>query len=474
MRFEPHDAEGRSRFTGKPDYSEHAHLTRKANAARSRGAKAVLIVNPPHHHPGEAELRPFVPVAARFDTTSIPMLSITRAVAERIVGRDLGKLQDQIDDRNAPQSFATDKRVSGKVDLIVERTPAHNVVAYLPGNGPDAGEAIVVGAHYDHIGRGGFASRKPGQELIHNGADDNASGTAAVLAVARELAASDRKRNRGVIFVLFTAEESGLNGSRHFVNHPPVPTEKMVAMINLDMVGRLRDNRLSVGGGGTRAAFAPLLKRLDDASPVNFKSIGEGGLGPSDQQSFALKRVPVLFFFTGLHAQYHHPDDDAPRINFDGLAKIVGITRDAALALDVLPREPYVDAFDKRYQDTGIGERASQPDPHATTQPGAEPTTQASPRMGRAALGVIPDYGSDQSTGGVRIGGAMPDSPAAKAGLAEGDVLVGWNEQPIQNLYDLTDRLRESAPGDEVTLAYERGGQRATTRVRLAERRSGQ
>ncbi len=463
MRYEPHNNEGKSRFTGG-EFSENAPITKKAQEARSRGATALLLVNPPENHPHDAPLRPFVSLGSRFEVAAIPVISITPDVARKLLGgRDLLELQRAIDRSGKPNSFLVDANTAtGTVDLEVQRTIASNVVGVLPGSGPQRDEYVVVGAHYDHIGRGGFGSRKPGQNLIHNGADDNASGTAAMMAVAEQLAGG--RLNRSVLFVGFSGEESGLLGSRHFVTHPPVPMEKVVAMLNLDMVGRLRNNALSIGGGGTRAAFKPLLEKLDERSPLEFRNIGLGGFGPSDHQSFAMKKVPVLFFFTGLHGEYHHPDDDAPLVNYDGLAEISHIVASAVAELASLPREPYVDRYDGSGMNTGITTPET-PDGAST-----QPATQSS-RMGRASLGVIPDYGSDQSTGGVRIGGAVPNSPAAGAGLIEGDVLTGWNDKPIGNLYDLTDLLRKSEPGEEITIHYTRAGKPASARVRLAERK---
>lgn len=454
MRYEPHDAKGKSRF-GPHGFTPNAHIDRKAQVARSKGAKAVLLVNPPTHHPGESPLRPFVPVGARFDVAPVPVLSVTPEVAEKLLGRKIEDLQKQIDESAKPASFLVDAPlVRGEVDLDVQKTRTTNVIGVLPGVGAKKDEYIVVGAHYDHIGHGTFGSRKPGSGEIHNGADDNASGTAAVLGIAREL--SNHRLQRSVLFVAFSGEESGLLGSSHFVKHSPVPLENIVAMINLDMVGRIRSDTLFVGGGGTRASFRKLLTDADDASDLKLKSIGEGGLGPSDHQSFAVRKIPVLFFFSGLHRQYHHPDDDAKLINFDGVAETVELVTGLVEKIAAADREQYVSKFDSAGMRVGI-------------DPTSQPTTQST-HTGSASLGVIPDYGSDQSTGGVRIGGTVPNSPAAGAGLADGDILVGWNDKPIDNLYDLTDFLRQSSPGDEVKIDYTRAGKRESVRVKLAAR----
>lgn len=461
MRFEPHDARGRSRFTTDGEFSEASTISAKARTAQANGAVALLLVNPPAHHADQAALRPFVGEGARFAEAGIPVLSVAPHVAQGLLGQlALPALQKSIDDTGAPRSFVINNaHVSGRVDLETTSFTTANVAAILPGKGPAADEYIVVGAHYDHIGRGKISSRKPDSGLIHNGADDNASGVGAVLEIARQL----RERGglaRSVLFVAFTGEESGLVGSGHFVKYPPVPLEKMNAMLNLDMVGRVRNATLFIGGGGTRPAFRRILEDVDAESPLEFKSIGEGGLGPSDHQSFAMKKVPVLFFFSGLHEQYHHPDDDAHHINYEGLAEVTNVAVRIVERLAEAPREQYVDAFDA-HSTLAIG------NPHATTQP----TTHTS-RPARASLGVVPDYGSDLGKEGVRIGGTVPQSPAAKAGLMEGDVLIGWNDAPINNLYDLTDLLAKAAPGDEISLKFRRGETINVVRVTLVARRA--
>lgn len=333
---------------------------------------------------------------------------------------------------------------------VVRMIRARNVIGVLPGTGPLKTEYIVVGAHYDHIGRGLSHDPTVSSGPIFNGADDNASGTATVLAVAEAL--SKRPLNRSVMFVFFSAEELGLIGSQYFVQNPPVPLDRIVAMINLDMVGRTRQNTLFVSGRGTRPDFQTILEQLDQQSPLELKSIGEGGLGPSDHQSFALKKIPVLFFFTGLHPQYHHPDDDADRINYDGMEHIVRLVTRLVQRIDSAPRQPYVDQFD--------------PTPIRLIDP-SNPSTNPSTSHG-AFLGVIPDYGSDLSQDGVLLAGTVPGSPASTSGLSSGDRLIAWNEQPISNLYDLTHFLRQSRPGEEIKLDFVRQGKKITIRVKLA------
>jgi hypothetical protein len=293
---------------------------------------------------------------------------------------------------------------------------------------------------------GGDAALDPGVKAIHNGADDNASGTTVVMQLARDLAAGG-SLDRSVIFVAFTGEEWGLLGSRQFVEHPPVPLEKIVAMINLDMVGRVRDEMLYIGGGGTAAPFQEMLQRADDQSPLKFKDIGKGGFGPSDHMSFAMHKIPVLFLFSGLHGDYHRATDDADKINYAGLRQVEEAARQIVKAMATMPRAEYVAASDAKSYSIG------------------------SPGGGRrVTLGVVPDYSSDITTGGVKISGAVEGSPAEKAGLKGGDVIVGYDEHTIDSLYDLSEALAGSKAGDVVKLKVKRDAKTLELKATLAAR----
>lgn len=363
LRYEPHDnATGKSRFSSE-GFSSAATLTAKVRSAETRGAAALLLVTPPNHHRRDGALQPFVSEGGRFIEASIPVLSITARTADRILGLPISELQRAIDVWGRPVSYLQDTGplISGNVDLEIERLATANVAAVLPGIGPHASEYVVVGAHYDHIGRGRFGSEALVANRIHNGADDNASGVAAILSVAQRL--KDHRLERSILFVAFSAEEEGLLGSRAFVADPQVPLARIAAMINLDMVGRVREQTLWIGGAGTRRAFPRMLQQADDQSPLHLRGLGEGGLGPSDHESFAQKRIPVLFLTSGMHAQYHHPDDDTGLINFEGLDEAADLTADLVQRLAAAPREPYVDAYD------GQPERIELTVPTATTRP---------------------------------------------------------------------------------------------------------
>ena len=334
-------------------------------------------------------------------------------------------------------------------------------------------EYVVVGSHYDHLGRGGIGSLSPHSHDIHHGADDNASGTTAMIELASHFAQAGTPE-RSIIFVAFTAEEEGCIGSEHFVDHPPVPLDKITAMINLDMVGRIRSTPAStnisgpptslpasvpttqvgrgilyVGGSGTAATFDAIIQKADADSPLVTKDIGKGGLGPSDHMSFALKRVPVLFFFSGLHADYHRPTDTAEKINYEGLQEVVDFSADVISQVVQSPTQPYIVAADAHSMHLG------------------------SPSSGTVVtLGVVPDYTSSiDGGGGVKISGATPGSPADKAGLQAGDVIVKWDEKTIDTLYDLSDVLAGGKVGQVVKLKIMRGGKPIETQATLAAQR---
>ncbi|MGD9646212.1 MAG: M20/M25/M40 family metallo-hydrolase, partial [Pirellulales bacterium] len=248
-----------------------------------------------------------------------PVVHCRRDVIDKVLqtalGKSLAELEAEIDNGPKPQSAdLAGWRVQGQIRIEREDAEVKNVVAVLPGEGPHAEETIVIGAHYDHLGDGGPGSLAPGVKEIHNGADDNGSGTAALLEVARRLASRPQKLPRRIVFIAFTGEERGLIGSARYVRDPLVPLDKTIAMLNMDMVGRLDDDKLIIYGTGTADLLEQTVDNLNEH--YGFKITKQpGGFGPSDQSSFYAKKIPVLHFFTGTHADYHRPSDDADKIN---------------------------------------------------------------------------------------------------------------------------------------------------------------
>ena len=469
LRYEPHDNQGRSRFTGTEEWSPSATLARKADAAADAGAVALLVVNPPAFHEDDDPLMPFARMY-RGEQSEIPVIQVKRPLVQAWLkaagsGADLRALQRKIDDAGKPASFALPEavRLSGGVEVERVQKDVKNVVAVLPGSGNLAHEYVVVGAHYDHLGKGGPGSMSPQSRQIHNGADDNASGTAAMLELAEHFARKGTG-GRSIVFAAFTAEEVGLVGSQHFVTHPPVPLPRVAYMINLDMVGRVRNDILYVGGHGTaEGVLDKAIAAADAKSPLRFKSFGKGGFGPSDHMSFAMKKVPVLFLHSGQHRDYHSPTDDADKVNYKGIEQTVAFAADVIEDLAAAPRSQYVDAADAHSM---------------FNAPGSGDARAGGPASGsggggiRVSLGVVPDYAPDDEVKGMRISGTTPGSPAAAAGLKEGDVIVQINDDKIASVYDLTDVLQRGKPGQKVTIAVMRDGKRVETEATLVARRS--
>lgn len=330
-------------------------------------------------------------------------------------------------------------------DIRGSRPQARNVVAALAGRDPTLrDEWVVIGAHYDHLGlgeRGSLAPSARGQ--IHHGADDNASGTSGVLELARLAATGTRRFGRSLLFTTFAGEELGLLGSAYFTNHPPVPIEAMAAMINMDMIGRPRNRRVFVGGVGTSPALRPWLDELNRRVGLQL-DYSDSGFGSSDHTSFTVKHIPVLFFFSGLHGDYHKPSDTFDKIDADGARQVLSLVY---LMMERLANDP------ARPQWTAVDEGA----PSAGGGSGYGPY-----------FGSIPDFGA---ASGVLFAEVRPGSPAAQAGLRAGDLLVEFDGKPIQNLYDFTYALRAKKPGDVVRVIVRRNDMPVAVTVLLEARR---
>ena len=322
-----------------------------------------------------------------------------------------------------------------------------NVVALLRGGDPAlAGEAVVIGAHYDHLGHGGQFSMAPGDSSIHNGADDNASGVAALIDIARRLASGPRPP-RTVVFVAFTGEEEGLLGSSFYTSHPSIPLERTRAMLNLDMVGRLGAGPLIVYGTETADEWRAMVDSAAAAEGVQVRGGGDG-FGASDQTSFYARGLPVLHFFTNVHSDYHRPSDDWEKIDARGLETVAAVV--TRIARDVAGR------------------------PAALTFHRAPPPRQAgnvaTPGYG-AYLGSIPDF--TPVPDGVKLSGVRAESPAEKAGIRAGDVIVRLGEMDVHDLQGLTDALRAHKPGDTVRIDVLRDSSRITVTATLGTRGGG-
>jgi len=423
-------------------------LRMKVSAARDRGAKAVLVVTGPGTKDVKDELVPLRADAALADA-GIPAFSVRRAVAEALfsrAGTTLEAAQAAIDTTGKPAPLAlAESRVDAVADLTPKRSGTRNVVGLLGPLDP-AGEAIVIGAHYDHLGLGMTGSLDPQPDgKIHHGADDNASGVAGLLELGRRLKARGVPK-RSLLFVAFGAEEEGALGSSHFVKAPPRPFDRIVGMFNMDMIGRLRADALDVHGVGTSPAWKTLVEEANRNAGLKLR-FHEGGFGPSDHSPFYAAGKPVLFVFTGSHADYHRPSDTADKIDADGILRVVGLL------------EPVV---------AGV---ADAPTALAFTRVKGEQEQGAGTARGfRVWVGGVPDY-SEEGVG-VKFSGVTPGSPAEKAGITAGDVLLRFGAKEIRNIYDYTYALGERKPGEKVTVVVKRGGQDVTLELTLGSRPS--
>ncbi len=435
LRFSPDGDDPASRF------QPHMALRRKASEARALGAAALLVTTGPV---GAKETTPVkISFDASFADSGLPVLGISTPLAEALFaghGFTLAEFQQRMNERKEPASRPLGVKASLTAAVVQERADAVNVLALLPGSDRAlASEVVVVGAHYDHLGYGGEGSGTlaPDARAVHFGADDNASGTAGMLEIARRLAATPPARS--VLFAAFAGEEEGLLGSNHLVQHLPVPKEKVVAMVNLDMVGRPKPGpALTVGGYGTAAEWPGLVEKLNGNHHLKL-STNKGGFGASDHSSFYAVDIPVLFLFTGAHEDYHKPSDTADRLNYKGMAEVVGFAADLTVRVADLPQRP---TFQK-VADEGAGER----------------------RGFKVRTGAIPEYGFEGP--GVKLSGARGGSPADKAGLKAGDIVLRFGDRDIRNIYDYMYALGDHKPGDVVKLLVKRGSSTVELHVTL-------
>jgi hypothetical protein len=449
LRHEPQENDLKSVFAGK-DLTEHATFSSKVVNAKLHGAKAVLIVNDLPNHTGNSdELLRFAPLTVTEDY-GILVDQISARIAEEWLApsqKNLQKVVSEIDREGKPDSFPLQPVITATavVDLKQEKRTVHNVVGYWPGQ---TDEYVILGAHYDHLGTGQQDSLAPSQiGQVHPGADDNASGTAGVIELSRSLSAGGMHR-RGFLFLCFAGEEEGLLGSAYYAAHSLRPLSQAVAMINMDMIGRLRDNKLYVGGVGTGSTFKALVEQATRHNALQTDESEVGGYGASDHTSFTAKQVPTLFFFSGLHSDYHKPSDTWDKINAPDAVRVLHEVSEIARDLADAPERP---------QFVRVA-----PNPH-------------SGNMGNSGgggygpyFGSVPDFGGPAH--GVRFSDVREGSPAARAGLKAGDVLVQFDGKPIDNLYDFTYALRQHKPGDRVQVKVLRDGAPVIADVTLTKR----
>lgn len=438
-------------------------LVAKMETAAQKGAAGVLFVN----DRGSAEKTDplMTPDRTRGGALDGPVFHVRRAVVDDLLaglGTSLTKIEEGIDRDLKPNSFAL-KGWTCAAEVVSERvtTATRNVVGVLPGAGPLANETVVIGAHYDHIGLGdeGGASLAPKSEqgkLPHYGADDNASGTAGLLELARRFGAMKNRQGRRLVFAAFSGEEQGLIGSQHYVKNPPFPLADTVFMINMDMVGRMvavedkdagnrKRDRLVVYGTGTAAGLDKLVEDTNAKFDMKLMKV-PGGIGPSDHTSFYAKKIPVFFLFTGTHKDYHRPTDTPDKINVAGLRKVADLVEVYATHFATAKDRP-------KYAAVQGGEE----DP---TDPNARPGVS---RRDLPRIGIMPgNYGEDN---GVLVGAVTAGGPAEKGGVKEGDLIVEIGGKPVKNMYGYMAAIAAQKPDTPVDVVVVRKDKKVTLKV---------
>ena len=450
-------------FDGTPDAGNpHSGFARfnihtKAHIAKDKGARALVIIASSDDF--KSDRLTGLTYDRTLGETAVPVAVISRSAAAELLEVNertgLAELESWFSKKKTgptPRFKWPFTATELRINLSKKTVDAYNVIGVLEGTDPQLkNEAIIIGAHYDHLGRGGSSSLSPNSTDIHYGADDNASGTSAMLELARHFA-KEKKNKRTLIFMAFGGEEEGLLGSKHYVNNPVWPLEKTITMINLDMIGRLNENKLTVGGIGTAGEWkksvesinADLLSLLYLTNTPARTRIGgfnlqlnEDGFGPSDHSSFYGKQIPVLFFFTGTHTDYHKPTDTFEKINYAGLNRITNYVGEIVRSVDANPAKP--------------------------TYAVAKSSGQMGQVRMSVSLGTIPSY--VDSTDGMVLDGVRENSPAAKAGLKPGDKIVKLAGKDVRNAMDYTYVLGSMKAGEEYEVELNRGTERMKLKV---------
>ncbi len=419
----------------------------KVLGAKDKGAAGVLLVTTKSVEK-EDKLMPLVAENNEV-TAGIPIVSITRELANKILaktGISVDSLDRAIIASKAPNSFSTGITLIGTTEVIQKREKTANVIAVLEGSDPMLKEEyMVIGGHYDHLGFGGAGSgsRMPDTNAVHNGADDNASGTAMVMALANRLALEKGKTKRSIIFVAFSSEEIGLLGSKYFVDHPPVELKKIKTMFNFDMVGRFEKdkNSISLSGTGTSIEADSLLKPLESSLPFAVVHSPDG-YGPSDHAAFYSSNIPVFYFNTGVHTDYHTPFDDTEKLDFDAGKLIGDFAASIILGVDNLPKA-------LTFKESGKKEQAGR-----------------SGRRLKVTLGIMPDFAGTEKKG-LRIDGVTKDGPADKGGMKKGDIITGVNGKGVGNIYEYMTRLQSLKHGMTVNVEIIRDGRNEVLIIQL-------
>jgi hypothetical protein len=438
LRQSPRVREKTNKFLTDEERNTHSSLSAKITAAAKRGAAAVLFVNDLDMAGKDDPLVDFDYAKDDGKTGNMPVLHVKRALVDQVLAassKTLAALEGEIDKELKPRSLVVKGWTANTETAIgVRDIPAKNVIGSLEGNGPLAHETVVIGAHYDHLGRGEKGTKEIGSSAIHYGADDNASGTTALIELARRFGAKPNRQGRRLVFIAFSGEERGLFGSLHYCDKPLFPLKDTVAMLNMDMVGRVRPDdktgkdRIVVGGVGSAKNFEKLLD--DTNAKFGFQiDKSKSGTGPSDHTSFYMAKVPVYFFFSREHPEYHTPKDKPETINLAGVAKVTDMVEQMTTAIATEKDRPeYV--------------------------PGMHGSMSGGPTGPK--LGLMPSY--NEGSDGMEVSGIVPGGAAEAAGMKKGDVIKAIDGKPVKNVQDYMKVMAGTKRGEPVEITLERDG----------------
>ncbi len=453
IRNEPQQDTTDGEFEG-PEKTAYSYLRTKVRVAKEKKAAALFVVNDffttSQNDKGDT-LSPSNVGGSR--SIGLPTVQLTQSIVNQILEstpvsaadkqlNNVASIEAHIDENFTPMT-QTLEGWTAKLETAFQEvdTEVTNVVGVIEGEGPLANETILIGAHYDHLGFGGFGSRRPGSSEVHNGADDNASGTAALLELARRFAQQENHPPRRLVFVAFGAEERGLIGSNYYVSNPLFPLEETIAMLNFDMIGTVREKQLTLYGIKTGESFPDLVEEASKQVDLQLKTV-DGVMAASDHIGFYRKNVPSFHFFSGFTSTYHTPDDDFEVINLEGIVKTVDLAELLMTSIAALPERPKFNKVQTSRRRGGGGNT-----------------------RGMAYLGITPDYSADAK--GLRVTNVAGGSPAEKAGMKPGDVLLKIADVEIKDIPSLTDQLRKHRPDAQVKIVVKRGEEEVTLTVTL-------
>lgn len=432
----------------KSDFIPLSTERSKALAARDKGAAGLLLVSPTTLEKDDIIME--LNYDKSVSDAGIPVVSITRKLASDILRLPVSSI-DSLEKRMIMEVSTIQIPIANEInvstDVRRDKVTSRNVMAVISGKNPALqDEYIVIGAHYDHLGMGGpgSGSRVPDEHGVHGGADDNASGVASLIELARFFSLPENRPSRSLLFVSFGAEEMGLLGSRYFVAHTPVDHKSIKAMINMDMVGRLKLDSpiVTVSGTGTFTVADSLIDSHSASLPFEVKKSPDG-YGPSDHAAFYGEGIPVLYFTTGAHSEYHTPDDKVDLINFPGQVSVT----------------EYVASLVR-----GIADMAAAP---VFQESGARAETGHYSRSLRVKLGIMPDVSGGETNGGMKVEGVSKDGPANRAGLLKGDIIIAINGLQVANIFDYMSRLGALKHGETANIEVLRNGKNEIFLVQL-------